>query len=1158
MSTEPKSVKDIFLAAVEKAAGAERAAFLDEACAGDASMRHRVEALLKAHDEPENILDRPAAEIAPREGLATTEDEPGTEPLGTIIGPYKLLQQLGEGGMGTVYLAQQTEPVKRLVALKIIKAGMDSAEVLARFEQERQALAMMDHPNIAKVLDAGSTEVDGSPSVGLGRPYFVMELVKGIPITKYCDQEHLSPKERLELFIPVCQAVQHAHQKGIIHRDLKPSNVIIALYDGRPVPKVIDFGVAKATGPKLTEHTMFTEVGRILGTLEYMAPEQAEINNLDIDTRADIYSLGVMLYELLTGSPPFTKQQLRGAAFTEMLRIIREVEPPKPSTKLSSSNDLPSIAAKRKLEPKRLCKLVHGDLDWMVMKALEKDRGRRYETANGFAMDIQRYLADEPVLAGPPSASYRARKFLYRNRGPVIAAAAIFLLLVCGIVGTSWSLMRAMSAERAALAARDAADKARKAEAQERAEADEQRNRAEKSEQSTKEEAAKAKRSADEAKAVLEFFQNQVLSAARPEGQEGGLGKDVSIRKAMDAAEPKIAEAFKDQPLVEASIRNVLGSTYWYLREPALAIQQFEQVRAKRQLHLGPDHADTLESINNLALAYQAAGKLDLALPLLEQLLPAAKTKLGPDESLTLTAMNSLASVYQATGKLDLAVPLFEQSLAGLKSKYGADHPNTLNSMNNLANAYRYAGKLDRALPLLEETLAVRKAKLGRDHLDTLISMNSLAGAYKAAGKLDLALELYEQTLAARKIKLGPDNPDTLAAMNNLGLAYLAAGKVDLALPVFEQSLPLLKAKLGPDHPTTLTSVHNLAGAYKAAGKLDLALTLYEQALAARKAKLGPDHPDVLRSMNNLASTYRDAHKLDLALPLFEQALAGMKVKLGPDHPDTLQSMYNLATAYRASGKLELALPLFEQTLAQQKVKLGPDHNLTLATMNNLAAAYWSTRRLDRSIPLFEETLLLSVKKSGKDHPETLNVMANLGVNYRDAGRVKEAIPLLAEALERAGNLKVFPTNLAWVPGVLAETYERTGMFDKAEPIYWQLLDAAKKQSGADDPRTAGPLAQLGSNLLEQKKYAEAEPLLLQGYEGMKERVAKTPVADASGSPPPVRITPGADKTGGFTPPARLVEALERLVQLYEAADKKEEAAKWRALLEEAKAKTAK
>jgi WD40 repeat protein/serine/threonine protein kinase len=460
MPLDSKRVQAVFLAAVE---AADRAAVLARECGDDAELRRRVEALLKAHDEPGDGIDRAAAEGATREEISARSIDPASLPspqteapghaegVGTHIGPYKLLQLLGEGGMGAVYMAEQEEPVKRRVAVKIIKAGMDSQRIIARFEQERQALALMDHPNIAKVLDAGQTP----PAHGGGsqRPYFVMELVKGIPITKYCDQEHLTPKERLDLFIPVCHAVQHAHQKGIIHRDIKPSNVLIALYDGKPVPKVIDFGVAKATAQKLTERTMFTEVGQIVGTLEYMAPEQAELNNLDIDTRADIYSLGVLLYELLTGSPPFTAKQLRSVAFTEMLRMIRESEPPKPSTKLSSSEELPSIAARRKLEPANLTRLVRGDLDWIVMKCLEKHRGRRYASANGLGMDIQRYLSDEPVEACPPSAVYRLRKFIRRNQAAALTAAVVTLALILGTMVATWQAIRATRAEAEAVTA---------------------------------------------------------------------------------------------------------------------------------------------------------------------------------------------------------------------------------------------------------------------------------------------------------------------------------------------------------------------------------------------------------------------------------------------------------------------------------------------------------------------------------------------------------------------------------------------------------------------------------------------------------------------------------------------------------------------------------
>jgi serine/threonine protein kinase len=371
-------------------------------------------------------------------------DNRATEPFlpggkESVIGHYKLLQKIGEGGMGVVYMAEQTQPVSRRVALKVVKPGMDSREVLARFEAERQALALMDHPNMARVLDAGTTDK--------GLPYFVMELVKGIPITAYCDERQLSIKDRLELFLPVCNAVQHAHQKGIIHRDIKPSNVLVAQYDNRSVPKIIDFGLAKAIGQKLTEKTIFTQYGQIVGTVDYMSPEQASFNQLDVDTRSDIYSLGVLLYELLSGETPFDKKRLRTAAFDELLRIIRQEEPPRPSTRLSSNASLPSIAANRRLEPKKLRHLMRGELDWIVMKAMDKERDRRYQAAIGLADDIRHYLAHEAVLACPPSPGYRFRKFARRNRALMASALAVFTALLLGLAGTSWALVRAIEAE---------------------------------------------------------------------------------------------------------------------------------------------------------------------------------------------------------------------------------------------------------------------------------------------------------------------------------------------------------------------------------------------------------------------------------------------------------------------------------------------------------------------------------------------------------------------------------------------------------------------------------------------------------------------------------------------------------------------------------------
>jgi serine/threonine protein kinase len=433
-------IEAVFFAALEKKEAGERAAYLDKACNGDPDLRRCVEKLLAAQPRVGEFLQAPAAGLpaAPKDA---TVDQAADERPGTVLGPYKLLHDIGEGGMGTVWMAEQTEPVKRRVALKVIKPGMDSRQILARFEAERQALALMDHPNISKVLDAGATSG--------GRPYFVMELVKGQPITEFCDKNRLTTQERLELFICVCNAIQHAHHKGVIHRDIKPSNVLVALYDGKPVPKVIDFGVAKAVGDPLTDKTLFTRHGQVVGTFEYMSPEQATLDQLDIDTRSDVYALGVLLYELLTGTTPLDKERLRQAGFAEVLRLIREEEPPKPSTRLTSSPGLlATAAAHRKSDSQKLPRAVRGELDWIVMKALDKDRNRRFATANGLAADVERFLKGEPVQACPPTLGYRFSKYARKHKVALAAGSAIAAALLIGLALTSWQAVRATNAER--------------------------------------------------------------------------------------------------------------------------------------------------------------------------------------------------------------------------------------------------------------------------------------------------------------------------------------------------------------------------------------------------------------------------------------------------------------------------------------------------------------------------------------------------------------------------------------------------------------------------------------------------------------------------------------------------------------------------------------
>ncbi|MFO0881215.1 MAG: serine/threonine-protein kinase [Gemmataceae bacterium] len=1192
MAVDAARAKSLFLAASDLADLAERAAFLDREC-DHPELRARVEALLRAH-EASPLPDQASAvtgEFPVQAALnGSPAPPPGEQPGCIIAGRYKLRQQIGEGGMGTVWMADQTEPVKRKVAVKLIRVERGQSKmILARFEAERQAIALMDHPHIAKLLDAGTTDT--------GSPFFVMELVKGVPLNDFCDTHKLTIPERLNLFTQICSAVQHAHQKGIIHRDLKPSNILVESHDGRPVPKVIDFGLAKATtGLQLSEQSMFTAFGSVMGTPAYMAPEQATFNAVDVDTRADVYALGVILYELLTGTTPITRDTLKRAALDEMLRLVREQEAPTPSSRLSAAESMPSIAASRQTEPAKLGRFVKGELDWIVLKALAKERDRRYETASGFARDVERFLAHEPVTAGPPGATYRLRKFVRRNRPQVVAVSLVLLALVAGVVGTTAGLIEAKRQERAALAAQAAeADRAEgerlaKLDAEvRRAEAEGQQRRAEAGERlagdrlvqveaekrTAVEEKARAEQEQRIAQAVKNFLQTKLLAQADATAQADALMRaggpaaeakpnptvrELLDRAAKELAPDKIEANFPNQPLVQAEILKTVGEAYRGVGEAATSIPFVTRSVELFKARLGPDHPTTLASMHHLALGYRGAGQWDRALPLFEETLQLFKAKLGPDHPTTFAGMNNLALGYRGAGQWDKALPLLEETLKLKKARLGPDHPSTLTSMNNLAVGYGDAGKLDRALPQFEETLKLMKARLGPDHPTTLTSMNNLALGYRDAGQWDKALPLFEETLKLTKAKLGPDNPSTLARMNNLAGGYRDAGQMDKALPLLEETLKQFKAKLGPDHPTTLTGMNNLAMGYLEAGKLDRALPLFEEALKLRKARLGPDHPDTLTSMNNLALGYRG--QPDKVLPLFEETLRLTKAKLGPDHPNTLAGMHNLAAGYREAGQLDKALPLLEETLRLTKAKLGPDHPNTLISMNSLAVCYWSLKRLDQSVPLFEAVLPLREKTLGRGHPDTLTTVANLGVNYRDAGRLMEATPLLEEAHRAAKK----HASLRWVGPQLVGAYTKAGKPAEAARLIDELLADARKTLPKDSPQLAEQLApfglallglkrfaeaepllreclaireakepdawatfntqsMLGGALLGQEKYADTEPLLVKGYEGLKAREKAIP------------------PQGG----TRIPEALDRLIDLYTATNKPDEVKKWQA-----------
>jgi hypothetical protein len=1075
--------QSIFLRALELTSPVERAAYLDDACRDQSGLRAEIEALLSAH---QRLGGRTS--FAREQAPPTQTHLPPTDVAGTVLaGRYKLLEEIGEGGMGTIWMARQTEPVQRLVAVKLLKAGMGSKAVLARFEQERQALALMDHPNIAKVLDAGAAAD--------GRPFFVMELVKGVPITRYCDEHRLTPKERLKLFVPVCQAVQHAHHKGIVHRDIKPSNVMVAMYDDKPVIKVIDFGVAKAIGQQLTDQTLHTGFGAVVGTIEYMSPEQASFNQLDVDSRSDIYSLGVLLYELLTGVPPFNRKTLEKAGMMEMLRVIREQEPSKPSMQLSTAEGLPALAASRGTEPVKLTRLMRGELDWMVMKCLEKDRSRRYETANGLAMDLERFLADEPVVAGPPTTAYRLRKFAKKNRAILATAATIAALLIAGIAVSTWQAVRAWNAEQQAQVSAQA-------EAKERRRAEENERRA--FEFAAAEKTAKelAENNAQIALAVSYFLQEKLLLQADTKFQADSLvasgrpsseaERDPRIsvlldRAAAELTQDKMESQFPNQPLLQSELLKTVGNAYRGIGKYERAIEHLERARQIRTAAIGADHLDNL------------------------------------------TLLGDLATANLESANLPEAIRLYEQVRDGRLQKLGADHTDTLTTLHNLATAYTSAGKWPEAIQVYEQVRDSESKALGANDPKVLTVECNLGWAYLASGRQDDAIRMLERVRTIQTVKLGADHPDTLATLNNLAIAYQSAARLPEAIRIIEQVRDAYVAKTGPDHPHTLTAIKNVANAYEQAGRLSEAIRLYEQVYRRELAVLGADHRNTLITRGHLGRIYTTAGRPLDAIPILEPARAAQIEKFGAEHVDSLTAGHNLALAYVKAGRLRDAIQILEPLLDIKLAKHGIEHQDTLATMSVLADAYQKTGRLTEAIRLYERVRDVRVAKFGLDHPRTLLTLSSLAKTYEESGMAAEAIRL-AEQSAHGIEKRQFQDEQA--KRILPNTigcYERAKDYSKAEAWRRKWLAAVKDQSGGDSADYAAELAGLGANLIQQSKYAQAEPLLVAAYEGMIRRDSEKSDANRN---------------------VRTIEALEHLVKLYDSWDKPAEAAKWRAELE--------